>query len=84
MMLKKLEDLPEFMRVDEIRPYWEILNRKKGTTVTEKSILFIPMVAISVCVKMESVGPAFYRQERITICGHLYLTRIPGATDEVK
>ena len=28
-MLKRWEDLPEFMRTDEVRPYYEILKKKK-------------------------------------------------------
>ena len=28
-MLRKWEDIPEFMRLDEVRPYWEILYKKR-------------------------------------------------------
>ena len=29
-MLKKWEDLPEFMRTPEVQPYWAALNKKRG------------------------------------------------------
>ena len=29
-MLKRWEDLPDFMRVKEVRPYWESLRKKRG------------------------------------------------------
>lgn len=29
-MMKKWEELPEFMKIPEVRPYWETLNKKKG------------------------------------------------------
>ena len=28
-MLKKWDELPDFMRSDEVRPYYDILKRKK-------------------------------------------------------
>ena len=29
-MLRKWDDLPDFMRIDEVQPYWEVLNKKCG------------------------------------------------------
>lgn len=29
-MLKRWEDLPEFMKTDEVRPYYETLKKKKS------------------------------------------------------
>jgi len=84
-MLKKWKDLPEFMRVDEVRPYWEILNRKRGQLAFKRCfdlvfafmlllILIIPMGIIAVLIKKDSKGPVFYRQERVTTYGrHFYI-----------
>ena len=94
-MLKKWEDLPEFMRVGEVRPYWEILNKKRGQLVLKRSfdivagvilliILAIPMGIIAVMIKRDSEGPVFYRQERATAYGkhfriHKFRTMVSNA-----
>ena len=36
-MLKKWEDLPDFMRTDEVRPYGENLDRKRGQLVLKRA-----------------------------------------------
>ena len=84
-MLKKWDDLPDFMRVDEVRPYWEILNSRRGQLLLKRLfdfavalilfiILAIPMAIIAVLIKHDSEGPVFYRQERITTYGRrLYI-----------
>ena len=94
-MLKKWDDLPDFMRVDEVRPYWEILNKKRGQLVLKRVfdfvvalilliILAIPMVIIAVWIKLDSEGPVFYRQERVTTYGrhfriHKFRTMVSNA-----
>ena len=94
-MLKKWEDLPEFMKVGEVRPYWEILNKKRGQLVLKRSfdivagvilliILAIPMGIIAVMIKRDSEGPVFYRQERATAYGkhfriHKFRTMVSNA-----
>lgn len=84
-MLKKWEELPDFMRVPEVRPYWEILNKKRRQLILKRVfdfavafmlliILAIPMAVIAVWVKLDSKGPVFYRQERVTTYGrHFYI-----------
>ena len=80
MMLKQWEQLPDYMKNSEVRPYWEALNRKKGQLAIKRGfdlcmalllliLLAIPMVIISILIKIDSKGPDFYRQERITING---------------
>lgn len=79
-MLKRWEELPDFMRVQEVRPYWEILNRKRGQIVLKRFfdfifalvllvLLSVPMLVIALLIKMDSPGPVFYRQERVTSYG---------------
>lgn len=36
------------------------------------AILAIPMLIIAVCIKLDSPGPVFYRQERVTSYGKLF------------
>ena len=94
-MLKKWDDLPDFMRVDEVRPYWEILDKKRGQLVLKRVfdlvvsiillvILGIPMGIIAVLIKRDSEGPVFYRQERVTTYGrhfriHKFRTMVSNA-----
>ena len=94
-MLKRWEDLPEFMRIPEVRPYWEILNKRKGQLALKRCfdlavalillvILAIPMVIIAVMIKIEDAGPVLYRQERVTAYGkhfkiHKFRTMVVNA-----
>ena len=94
-MLKKWDDLPDFMRVDEVRPYWEILDKKRGQLILKRIfdlvvsiillvILAIPMSIIAVLIKRDSEGPVFYRQERVTAYGrhfriHKFRTMVSNA-----
>lgn len=94
-MLKRWEDLPVFMRVDAVRPYWEGLWRKRGQLVLKRIfdfvvalvlliILAIPMAIIALLIKIEDPGPIFYRQERVTTYGkhfriHKFRTMVVNA-----
>lgn len=95
MILRKWEDLPEEMRTDEVRPYYEVLNKKRGSLILKRMmdlvgglmlliILSIPMAIIAVMIKFDSEGPVFYRQERVTTYGkhfkiHKFRTMVSNA-----
>lgn len=79
-MLKRWEELPDFMKIEEVRAYWEVLNKKRAQLMFKRMfdfvislilliILAIPMAVISVWVKVDSKGPVLYRQERVTAYG---------------
>lgn len=94
-MLKKWEDLPDFMKNDEVRPYYDILKRKEISLILKRAIdliggiillvlLAIPMVIIAILIKIDSKGPVFYRQERVTTYGkhfkiHKFRTMVNNA-----
>lgn len=94
-MLRKWEDLPEFMRTPEVRPYWESLNNKRGQLAAKRAfdvtvgivllvLLCPPMAVIAVMIKMDSEGSVFYRHERITTYGrhfkiHKFRTMVSNA-----
>lgn len=94
-MLKRWEELPEFMRVPEVRPYWERLNQKRGQLVLKRVfdfvvalllliVLIIPMIVIAVMIKLDNLGTVFYRQERVTTYGrrfqiHKFRTMVSNA-----
>lgn len=94
-MLKKWEDLPDFIKNDEVRPYYDSLKRKKVSLILKRlfdligglvllCILAIPMLIIAAMIKLDSEGPVFYRQERITTYGkhfriHKFRTMVNNA-----
>ncbi|MBR5371813.1 MAG: sugar transferase [Oscillospiraceae bacterium] len=82
-MLKKWEELPENMRTPAVRPYWERLNRKRGQLALKRAFdvcmgcavlagTAVPMAVIAAAVKLDSRGPVFYRQERVTAYGRIF------------
>ena len=97
-MLRKWDDLPEFMRVPEVKPYYDNLKSKGLSIIAKRTfdfcvalvlavILAIPMVIIAFWIKADSKGPVFYRQERVTTYGkhfriHKFRTMVDNA-DEI-
>lgn len=95
MLLKKWEDLPLYMKCDEVRTYYDILSKRKISLVLKRFfdvvvasimliILAIPMAVIAVTIKIDSHGPVFYRQERVTTYGkhfriHKFRTMVSNA-----
>lgn len=80
MILKKWENLPESIKLSEVRPYWEELDKKRTQLVLKRVfdlfvsiillvILAIPMIVLAVLIKVDSEGPVFYRQVRVTKYG---------------
>ena len=94
-MLRKWENLPAYMRVPEVRPYWEALNKRRGQLALKRTfdvvvafvllnILAIPMLIIAILIKLDSPGPVFYMQERVTTYGkkfkiHKFRTMVNNA-----
>ena len=94
-MLKDWNALPEFLRREEIRPYWELLRKKRGQLLLKRGldillgllllvVLCVPMAVIALAVKAGSPGPVLYRQERVTAYGkrfriHKFRTMRPDA-----
>lgn len=94
-MLKKWETLPDCMQNDEVRVYYETLQKKKVSMFLKRVmdlvgglilliLLAIPMIIISIMIKLDSEGPVFYRQERVTTYGkhfkiHKFRTMVSNA-----
>lgn len=77
MILGKYEDLPENMKNDSVKKYYDILAKKKFSLAIKRIfdiifsllllILLLPvLVLLAIAIKIDSKGPVFYRQERIT------------------
>ena len=82
-MLRRWEKLPESMRREEIRPYYEVLRRKRGQLFLKRVgdlivavimlvFLAIPMAVIAILIKTDSKGPVFFRQKRVTKYGKVF------------
>ena len=94
-MLKKWETLPDYMQNDEVRFYYDSLKKKKVSMFLKRLmdlvgglilliLLAIPMIVISIMIKLDSEGPVFYRQERVTTYGkhfkiHKFRTMVSNA-----
>ena len=94
-MLKKWEDLPDYMKIPEVRPYYDILNSRRRVLVLKRVfdvtvaailtiLLAIPMGVIAALIKIDGDGPVFYRQERVTTYGkrfriHKFRTMVANA-----
>ena len=94
-MLKKWGTLPDYMQNDEVRVYYDSLQKKKVSMFLKRVmdlvgglilliLLAIPMIVISIMIKLDSEGPVFYRQERVTTYGkhfkiHKFRTMVSNA-----
>lgn len=94
-ILPKWEDLPDDLRKDVIRPYYDALNRHKAGLFFKRVfdvfaslcliiLLGIPMLIIAIMIKSDSKGPVFFRQERVTTYGarfriHKFRTMVNNA-----
>lgn len=94
-MLKKWDDLPDFMKCDEVKEYYKIIEKRKVSLFLKRAfdlvagllmfiILAIPMAVLAIWIKLDSPGPVFYRQERITTYGkrfkiHKFRTMVANA-----
>ena len=97
-MLKKWDKLPQQLKLEEIRPYYDVLDKKRGSLVLKRLfdivvsaillILLSPVILVlSVAIKVDSRGPVFYRQERYTQYGrkfkiHKFRSMCDGADKE--
>ena len=80
MILRKWNDLPKEMQIPEVKEYYDLLSKKKFqlalkrlfdivvsfTLLTLLSPLFI---VLAIAIKLDSKGPVFYRQTRVTQYG---------------
>lgn len=82
-MLKNWNELPEYMRTDEVRPYYDLLQRKKISLFSKRvfdivvsAIMLVCLswlfVILAIAIKIDSPGPVFYRQERVTRYGKIF------------
>ena len=77
MRLIKREKLPAEMQTQEVKRYYDILKKKKGSLFFKRmfdvvvSFLMLLMLSplfliLAIAIKIDSRGPVFYRQVRVT------------------
>lgn len=83
MILKDWEQLPEELQLAEVKPYYEILKKKKLSLILKRIfdiivsfimlIILLPVfIFLGIAIKIDSKGPVFFRQERITQYGKTF------------
>ena len=80
MLLRKWDNIPKFIKNDEVKYYYDILQKRKISLIIKRlfdilaSLILLlvlsPIILIfSIWIKLDSRGPVFYRQVRITRYG---------------
>lgn len=83
MLIKKWEKLPPEMQNEAVRPYYEKLRKKNFSLFWKRCfdffvsgimlILLLPLFLIlALAIKIDSKGPVFFRQERVTQYGKTF------------
>lgn len=83
MILKNWEELPKELQTKEVKLYYEILQKKKISLILKRIfdivvslvmlIILLPIfVLLGIAIKVDSSGPIFFRQERITQYGRKF------------
>ena len=83
MVLRKWDKLPESMKNDAVRPYYEKLKKQTVSLVLKRTfdivvsfimlLLLSPvMLVLAIMIKLDTPGPVFFRQERITTYGESF------------
>lgn len=94
-MLKCWDDLPKNMQTEAVRPYYDMLKKRKISLLFKRVfdiigsiimlVIFSPiMIILSIAIVLDSKGGVFFRQERITQYGrkfyiHKFRTMVANA-----
>ena len=83
MQFREWDEIPEFMKNEDVKKYYEILRKKRfslkvkrffDVTASFVLILFLSPVflILSVWIKTDSKGPVYFKQERVTQYGRKF------------
>lgn len=83
MKLIKWDELPPKMQTDSVRKYYDILIKRKCSLILKRifdivcSLILLVILSpvflvLAIAIKIDSPGPVFYRQERITQYGRKF------------
>ena len=84
MILLPFDRLPSELRCDEVKHYYDILDKKRFSLLLKRVtdiilaliiliLLLIPMAVIAIVIKCNSKGPVLYKQERVTTYNKRFL-----------
>ena len=82
-MLKKYDNLPDKLKNKKVKEYYDILSKKKVYLCIKRLFdIFVSFVlllllspiflVLAIMIKIDSKGPVFYRQERVTKYGKIF------------
>lgn len=96
-ILRDWDKLPQYMRTEEVRPYYESLQKKKISLILKRKsdfivsllllLMFSPIfIVLAILIAIDSKGEVFFCQERITQYGrrfkiYKFRTMIVGAEE---
>lgn len=80
MILRSWDKLPKYMRNDKVKPYYELLKKRTVSLMMKRvfdivmSLLLLMILSpvflvVSIWIKLDSKGPVFFRQVRVTTYG---------------
>lgn len=83
MILRKWDELPDNMRCQEVRPYYDALAKQKNVLllkfIFDRLMAFALLILLSpvfllvaMWIKLDSPGEIFFRQERVTRYGKVF------------
>ena len=95
MLICKWDKLPDDLKNDAVYPYWKRLRKKNFSLFWKRVfdivvsflmliILSLLFIILAIAIKIDSNGPVFYRQERVTQYGkkfriHKFRTMVVNA-----
>lgn len=83
MILKSWKNIPSDIKNEKVKEYYDILNSKKISLILKRlfdiifSLIILVILSpffliIAIAIKIDSKGPVFYKQERITQYGRTF------------
>ena len=80
MRLKAWEELPDQLKTESVRPYYDALRKKQGALFCKRLtdlllsaallvVLSPVLLVLAICIKLDSPGTVFFRQVRVTQYG---------------
>lgn len=80
MAWKRWEELPPDLRTEAVRPYYDALDRRRGSLAAKRLfdivmaavllvLLSLVLLILAVAVRLDSPGPVIFRQVRVTQYG---------------
>ena len=83
MLVKNFHDLPKELQCEAVRPYFELLNQKRGSLLCKSIfdrlmaagmlIILSPVfLVLAIMIKRDSEGEVFFRQTRVTQYGRTF------------